>query len=128
MGIITINILEKINNPIDIPNGKLGVIPGADNTCTATWTVVAKTTSSAWVEWVTLGGPIVNVSRDGWVTLNVEQIASNASYSVTVEGFKSPDDNNNDFLAQVNFVMKDIEGGSVLDTQTVSRMNTDITC
>jgi len=64
----------------------------------------------------------------GSSTINGETLTSATLYSVEILGFRSPIGNLNDYLSQVNFTLKDSEGGAVLDTQTVSRFHNSNIC
>lgn len=128
MGTITIQVSEEIIDPVLLGSGRIGAVVLTEETCSSRWTVTVKTATSAWIQWSSMGGGSPIVSKIGGTTVNGELLTSATRYSVEISGFVSPIGNINDYLSQVNFILKSAEGGSVLDTQTVSRFHSNNFC
>lgn len=123
---MTLQLGEEYTDPPG--EGRLGVLVGDTlGNCVATYTVFAKTTTSIWVSW-TIVGPGIQVIKQGGGTVNGETLTITGTYDVTIDAYKSVNNNQNTSLSQIVFTIKDSEFGSVLDTATISRNSTTLIC
>jgi len=126
MGKITMHISAQ---NIPTASGKIGSILDTDVQCNSVWTVSAKTNTTAWISWAILGSGVSIVKTGGGGTINGEQLNNEIfEYTVTMDVYKSPQGNLNDFLSQITFTLKESEFGAVLDTKTFQRFHTDNVC
>lgn len=124
---MTLHVLEEIIDPGVIAQGKLGATKIFNLICSSQLSVQAKTISSVWIEWVETGSGIT-VSKDGGVAVNGETITELTNYTVDLLGYQSPNATLNTSYSQVNFTLRDADGGNILDSQSVSRFRGDGVC
>lgn len=125
MGTMTLSIGEQYSNPSG--EGQLGVVEISSSACFHDFEVTAKTTSSVWIEWteINIG---TSFTKNSGTTINGETLTSDTLYNASLETFVSPNFRNNIVFSQIIVTLKDVQGGTVLSSITLSRRGTDLLC
>lgn len=118
MGKMLINVGEELVVIPEEADVKLGGLLISDTTCLSTFTVSAKTTTSAWLSWYSATG---NYALNNAGT-NGQTITSIVSFTLTIDGYSSPKQVYNTVVETVTFYLHDSEGGTLLDAKSFTRM------
>lgn len=130
MGVMSINIFaQEIPNPSG--DGKIGIASVSSlGNCSSSWTFSAKTQSSCWVEWSNSGSATLTISKTNGnnVAVNGETLTEITEYSVNLDAWASPNGTLNTLSSQFTMTLRNGDGGSVLDSKTVTRFHTNSNC
>tara|TARA_R110002074_G_scaffold198877_4_gene366598 strand:- start:30639 stop:31013 length:375 start_codon:yes stop_codon:yes gene_type:complete len=118
MGKMLINVGEELVVIPEEADVKLGGLLISDTACLSTFTVSAKTTTSAWLSWYSATG---NYALNNAGT-NGQTITSIVSFTLTIDGYSSPKQVYNTVVETVTFYLHDSEGGTLLDAKSFTRM------
>ena len=118
MGKMLINVGEELVVIPEEADVKLGGLLISDTTCLSTFTVSAKTTTSAWLSWYSATG---NYALNNAGT-NGQTITSIVSFTLTIDGYSSPKQAYNTVVETVTFYLHDSEGGTLLDAKSFTRL------
>lgn len=127
MGIITINILSQTTSGLpgneEITSSRL-----TSTNCDSTWSVSAKTASSAWVEFTIPSNCTFTQTSPVASFTNGVTITGTWEWEFEITGFVSPNSVLNTTLTTVIARIYDFNGGSLLDTETINHYHSSITC
>tara|TARA_R100000541_G_scaffold50758_1_gene58064 strand:+ start:9391 stop:9777 length:387 start_codon:yes stop_codon:yes gene_type:complete len=128
MGVMNINVSEElIEDPVG--TGKVGGLMTSEDVCKTEWSILVKTTTSVWVEYVIAGGTgSVDKISGNLIAVNGETLTEVTTYNGIIQGYQSYDENQNNNITQITFTLKDADGGNVLDTQTFTRLSNGNYC
>ena len=115
---MSINVGEELVVIPEEADGKLGGLLISDTTCLSTFTVGAKTKTSAWLSWYSATGNYVldNAGANG------QTITTAVSFILTIDGYSSPRQVYNPVVETVTFYLHDGEGGALLDAKSFTRL------
>ncbi len=125
MGKMSIFITEEYTNPSG--EGVIGSTLGTNSNCISQWALFAKTSSSVWIEWLITGNH-VTISKNAGGTVNGETLTEITEYTITIDAYRSSQGSQNDEVSNITIILRDSDGGSVLDTKVFSRLHTGIQC
>ena len=109
--------------------GRVGTSVPVSTPCSMVVEVFAKTTTTAWIEFLALGGDISIVRQDGQPFVNgFQMVDEDITWIVTIDQYRSSNAIQNDILAKVVITLRESELGAVLDQRSVSRFHTGVQC
>ena len=119
MGKMSINVGEELVVIPEEADAKLGGLLISNTTCLSTFTVSAKTTTSAWLSWYSATG---NYTLDNAGTNGQTITIGAVSFTLTIDGYSSPKQVYNPVVETVTFYLHDGEGGTLLDAKSFTRL------
>jgi hypothetical protein len=125
MGTMSIKVSEELSEPT--ASGKIGGTKNSDTNCKSTFTVYVSTDSAVDVTWS--GGFAVFIVEDpnGSGATNGETVSEATQYKLTINGYKSYDEQRNNEQRAVTFFIHD-QSGNLVDSKAFNRTATNNYC
>tara|TARA_R110000822_G_scaffold191566_4_gene330299 strand:- start:7591 stop:7971 length:381 start_codon:yes stop_codon:yes gene_type:complete len=126
MATMKINVEAELSLPVS--EGTIGGLLSSETLCISKFDVVVKTTTQVWIEWdiLALNYTIMKTSGNS-IAVDGELLTEYTTYRLTLDGYKTPK-SANDYYSDATFRIRDVQGGTILDSKVFTRIHSELNC